>query len=414
MKPRFTLFVALGSFLAFSSHATAAIALQEFTETGGCRVRGSPESIARLKEIAAEGSVTWDGKCVGGYIDGPGVLRHQGISRTNDRMRRYAFYISGSAKAGVRTGTWSRETFNMFEDSSKYWTSLANITYVDGIAKGSPKLRDVRSNAEFSAPFRAFLAETDRRLANVREKPVPAAEASDIARTAAPATATTPDAPPLARAPAVKPDAPAAALAPPTTQPRSDTPTPASAAVLSPGRPGAPPPATGRYSAGTAFQGSGLRPLDSPGSPLAAAPQRQEVLEQSTACSVDEINGTVVRPEPIVASAGQLLKISGWAADPRQPRIPEQAWIRLFDRGGGPGLLLEIPRNTNRPDVATALGNAIYARAGFVVSIEPGRLTPGEYTVAIVQQLGGIMAVCTAVGRLSLMAGDVRAAPSPR
>jgi hypothetical protein len=147
---------------------------------------------------------------------------------------------------------------------------------------------------------------------------------------------------------------------------------------------------------------------------LAAAPQRQEVLEQNTACSVDEINGTVVRPAPVVAFAGQTLRISGWAADPRQPRIPVQAWIRVFDRGGGPGLLLDIPRNTNRPDVASAMGNALYARAGFVVTIEPGGLAPGEYTVAIVQQLGDMVAVCTATGRLSLMAGDARAAPSPR
>ncbi len=393
MKPRFTLLFALGCCLALSAHAMAAIALHEFTETGGCRVRGSPESIARLKEIAAEGSVTWDGKCEGGYIDGAGVLRHQGITKANDRMRRYAFYISGSAKAGVRTGTWLRETFNMFEDSSKYWTSLATITYVDGIAKGSPKLREVRSNADFTAPFRAFLAETDRRLASSPERTAPQPE------TSAPA----------------KPDPPAvAAIAPPGPPPRAEAPLPPPAATPAPSPRPAPAASPGRPSAGIAFQGSGLRPLDSPGAPVAIAPQQPEVLEQNTACSIDEINGRLARPEPVVASAGQPLRISGWAADPRQPRIPEQAWIRLFDRGGGPGLLLELPRNTNRPDVASALGNALYARAGFVVTIEPGKLTPGEYTVAIVQQLGGVMAVCTATGRLSLMAGDVRAAPSPR
>jgi hypothetical protein len=138
------------------------------------------------------------------------------------------------------------------------------------------------------------------------------------------------------------------------------------------------------------------------------------VVEQSAACSLDEINGKIIRQDSIVASAGQPLKISGWAADPRQPRIPEQAWLRMFDRGGGPGLLLDLPRNVNRPDVANALGNALYARAGFEITIEPGRLAPGEYTLAIVQQLGGAMAVCTATGRLSLMAADVRAAPSPR
>jgi hypothetical protein len=411
--------VVLGCLLALPMHAQAAVALHEFAEAGGCRVRGSPESIARLKEIAAEGSVTWVGKCTGRYIDGAGVLRHQGVTKTNERARRYVFYFSGSAKAGVRIGIWSRETFNMFEDSSRYWTSLATITYVDGIAKGSPKLREVRGNADFSAPFRAFLAETDKRLANGQEKPAPAPEASAPARTAqAPAQQASPFVPaaPQAEPPAaVMPAPPAVALAPPAPPPRGEPPAAASAAAtIAPARPAAPPSSSSRQPAGSAFQGSGLRPLDSPGTRLAAAPQQQEVLEQNTACSVDEINGTVVRPEPIVVSVGQLLRISGWAADPRQPRIPEQAWIRVFDRGGGPGLLLDLPRNTNRPDVAGFLGNALYARAGFVVTIEPGRLAPGEYTVAIVQQLGGIMAVCTATGRLSLMAGDARAAPSPR
>ncbi len=419
MKSRHMRVIALGALLALPLPCLAAIALHEFTETGGCRVRGSPESIARLKEIAAEGSVTWEGKCAGGYIDGSGILRHQGLTRTNDRTRRYVFYLSGSAKAGVRTGTWSRETFNMFEDSSRYWTSLATITYLDGIARGSPKLREVRGNADFSVPFRTFLAETDRRLANAQVKPAPAPEtglpAHADATSGPPPPTPAPPTPQLERPAAAKPEPTVVASAPsgPPLRIEPHSPPPAAAAA-SPSRLTAPTPSTSRFSAGSAFQGSGLKPRESPGAPLAAAPQQQEVLEQNTACSVDEINGTVVRPEPIVASANQPLKISGWAADPRQPRIPEQAWIRLFDRGGGPGLLLDMPRNTNRPDVASALGNALYARAGFVVTIEPGRLAPGEYTVAIVQQLGAIMAVCTATGRLSLMVGDARAVPSPR
>lgn len=408
MKFRLTPVVALGCSLAWPLLAPAAPALNEFTEAGGCRVRGSPESTARLKEIASEGSVTWLGKCTGGYIDGAGIMRHQGLTRTNDRARRYVFYFSGTAKAGVRVGTWSRETLNMFEDSSRYWTSLATITYVDGVAKGAPKLRDVRSNAEFSAPFRALLAETDRQLAGTQEKPAPTPDTGPLARSAAP-PAPQPEPPASA-----KPDPGGATTAAAGLPPRGEAPLPPAAATAASPPRQAQTPSAGRYSAGSAFQGSGLKPLNSPATPLAAAAQPQEVFEQATACSIDEINGTVVRPEPIVASAGQPLRISGWAADPRQPRIPEQAWIRLFDRGGGPGLLLEMPRNANRPDVANALGNAIYARAGFVVTIEPGRLSPGEYTIAIVQQLGGRMAVCTATGRMSLMAGDLRAAPSPR
>ena len=357
------------------------------------------------------------------------MLRHEGLTRTNDRARRYVFYLTGTAKAGVRTGTWWRETFNMFEDSSRYWTSRASITYVDGIAKGSPKLREVRSNADFTPAFRAFLAATDRRLAAAQEKAAPAPPAAAPAQPApaAPAIAAkgAASATPVERPDAVKPEAPAAENAPPRMPPGAEPgpapglpaaarPAPA-AATAPPKGPAAPAASAPRGNPPpSAFQGSGLRPLEGAGTPLAAAPARQEVIEQNAACFVDEINGRIIRQESIVAFAGQPLKISGWAADPRQPRIPELAWLRIFDRGGGPGLLLDLPRNVNRPDVASALGNALYARAGFEVNIEAGRLAPGEYTVAIVQQLDGMMAVCTATGRLSLMAGDARAAPSPR
>ena len=110
----------------------------------------------------------------------------------------------------------------------------------------------------------------------------------------------------------------------------------------------------------------------------------------------------IVGADPIIASSADTLRISGWAADPRGPRVPEQAWVRLFDRGGGPGLLVEMPRNTQRPDVAKAMGDPAYGKAGFRLALPAGRLAPGEYTVAIVQQLGNELAVCASVGRLSL------------
>lgn len=130
--------------------------------------------------------------------------------------------------------------------------------------------------------------------------------------------------------------------------------------------------------------------------------QQQKILEQTGACYVDEINDVIVGADPIIASSAEPLRISGWAADPRGPRIPVQAWVRLYDRGTGPGLLIEMPRNIERPDVAKALGDPAYAKAGFRLALAAGRVAPGEYTVAIVQQLGSELAVCTAVGRLSL------------
>ena len=113
--------------LAGTTASPAAEPLVSFTESRGCRIIGSPSSVARLQEIAAQGTVTWDGKCINGLIDGQGALRHQGVVRENERNRRYAFFLTGSAAAGKLQGTWLRETFNMFEDSAKYWTSLATI-----------------------------------------------------------------------------------------------------------------------------------------------------------------------------------------------------------------------------------------------------------------------------------------------
>ena len=422
MKARVALLLILLLAGLTATPVRAADALLTFTEAGACKLLSAKETVTRLNEIAAQGSVTWQGKCADGFIDGPGVLRHQGVVRENERMRRYAFYLSGTAKAGVRLGTWRRETFNMFEDSTRYWTSLATIDYVDGIAKGSPKLAQVRSNADFTSAFRQLLAETDARLAAVRDRPGQPTEARAPAGADSPTEqpAIAPDAKPvpqvggIAAAPGSREPVPAAEAVRPgmalsqfgRTAPAlrgtgmSAPPGASASAIASP--PGRQPgPAAG---SALAFQGSGLKPAGETGlRPAAPAqPAQQQILEQMAGCFVDEINGTVVGADAIVASAAQTLRIAGWAADPLQPRIPEQAWVRLYDRGGGPGLLLVMPRNTDRPDVARALGHPAYARAGFTLSLEPGQLAPGEYTVAIVQQFGADLAVCAITGRLSL------------
>jgi len=460
MKPRSALFhrmlLPLCPLLFVAVVSQAAEPLVDFTESRGCRIIGSTASVARLKEIAAQGTVTWDGKCINGLIDGPGSLRHQGVVRENERNRRYAFYLTGTAAAGKRQGTWLRETFNMFEDSAKYWTSLATITYVDGISRGSPKLLTVRSNADFTAAFRQLLAETERQLAAAQARPEEsAASRPDVSSVAAPSPAAGPAPAPGAPPAGLSPSAPIApstafspppAAAPPVSAPARESPAPSATPVMA--TPPAPPTsataasgkgaaapsaqqnqkaavaavaavasaatrATARRedpvqppAAGSAFQGRGLQPLGETGLRLGpgatASVQPQKLLEQTSACYVDEINEAIVGAEPIVASSADPLRISGWAADPRRPRIPEQAWIRLFDRSGGPGLLIEIPRNIERPDVAKALGDPVYAKAGFRLALAAGKLAPGEYTVAILQQLGSELAVCTAVGRLSL------------
>ena len=368
--------------------------LQEFTESGGCRLRGSMASVTRQREIAAQGSVTWEGRCVGGYIDGPGNLRHQGLVLESGRSRRYAFHLTGVARAGMRTGSWRRESFNMFEDGDKYWTSLATINYADGVAKGAAKARPARGNDDFSPSFRQFLAGIDRELA-ARNNP---RRTDDRAATSAPAPLAASQAPPV-------PVPPPAAAAPPS-------PTAPAAPQLALAQPRSPAPSSGGTAAVPDSRGNGLKLLATPGTRLPApappALPQQQILEQRGTCAIDQINGRAVGEDTIAAASSQPLRVAGWAADPNKPRapepphIPERAWIRFYERNGGPGLLVDMPRNAERPDVARALGHAGYARAGFRITVDPGRLRPGEYTVAIVQGFGADLAICSSIGRLSL------------
>ncbi len=478
------LFVLLG--VAAPPAAARAEPLQEFTESGGCKLRASASSVKRQKEIAAQGNVSWNGRCAGGYIEGAGVLRHEGVEVENGRRRRFAFLLAGTARAGMRTGAWRRESMNMFEDGTTYWTSLATINYVNGAARGPTRLIPAHEKSEYSPAFRRILDALDRELAkaskngprrnkedataapagSLPDTPRGASATDTVAANAAAAAATpTPPSPspspvaaaaaagssPGTRTPSAMTQGVLSAPAPaPSSAPAPPTP-PAAASGTAPlliapppvatrapaGRatdalrlsPAATPPAAGEprsaaassiFSAAASAGIAGttdarealLRPLAGAGKPLPppappALPQ-QQLLEQRGACAVEQINGEVVREETIVAAATQPVRVAGWAADPHRPRapdppqIPDKAWIRFYDRGGGPGLLLDMPRNAERPDVARALGHPKYAHAGFRVIVAPGQLRPGDYTVAILQRIGNDLAVCGAIGRLSL------------
>ena len=371
--------IALASVTLAVTTANATPSLLEFTESGGCKLRGSMSSVARLKEIAAQGKVAWQGACVGGFVDGPGVLWHEGSIAEGGRNRRFAFLLSGTARTGLRSGAWTRESFNMFGDSSRYWTSIASINYVNGAAKGPAIFLEVRERNDFSPRFREFLATVDAEIASARGNPAPG-----NVRGAAPADAS---------------QAPQAANPASTTQ-----------AAMSP--PAPTPAAAPRISIGPELRESHLQPLAEPGRPLpppAPPPMpQQQLLQQLGACNIEQINGELVREYSVEIPASQAVQVTGWATDPHKsrnaepPRIPEEAWLRFYDRGGGPGLLVNMARNSERPDVARALGHPAHAKAGFRVTVEPGQLQPGEYSVAIVQRIGSNLAVCSSTARLRL------------
>ncbi len=414
--------------------ANAASPLLEFTESGGCKLRGSMSSVARLKEIATQGKVAWQGACVGGYIDGPGLLWHEGTATEGGRNRRFAFLLSGIARAGLRSGAWTRESFNMFGDSSRYWTSVATINYVNGAAKGSAIFREVRERNDFSPRFREILATVDAEIAAAQGNPAPTtvrgaapAEATKAPHAVNPAGTTRAAMSSPAPTPAPRPStatnngAGAAAPSPISAQPPKTATNPVQSAsppetsapmALAAPAPLIPPVAAARISIGPELRESHLQPLAEPGRPLPppappAMPQ-QQLLQQLGACNIEQINGELVREYSVEIPALQAVQVIGWATDPHKsrnaepPRIPEEAWLRFYDRSGGPGLLVNMPRNSERPDVARALGHPAHAKAGFRVTVEPGRLQPGEYSVAILQRIGTNLAVCSSTARLRL------------
>ena len=78
-----TLVILLGTIASVTAFAQPKPAA--FVEANGCKLLGAERAVMRLKEIAAQGTVIWDGQCKGGLIEGKGLLREEGAAvRTDD------------------------------------------------------------------------------------------------------------------------------------------------------------------------------------------------------------------------------------------------------------------------------------------------------------------------------------------
>lgn len=384
----------LAAGLALGVALPATAATSAFVESGGCRILAGDASVARMREIAAQGSVTWDGKCVNGLIEGPGVLRHEGVEVTAGRTRRFAFWLSGRARAGMREGTWRRESVNRFEDSPRVWTSLAEIRYVDGVARGATRELPVRGPDAFSARFRALIARFEGATSGAGAPPLAAATRPQAAD-------------PPARPPSPAPSAPA----PPAPIPNE----PAAPSANAPARKDDPradaPASAARALPDSAGRERGLKHLAPPGTALPApappALEGQRLLEQADGCLLEQINGRNVGEDWIEVSVRDALRISGWAVDPARPgpgndpAIPASAWLRVYQRGGT-GALVALSREGARQDSIQVRRSAPESAGAFRVVIEAGRLKPGDYSVAIVQRLDRDLAICKSLGRLRL------------
>jgi hypothetical protein len=284
--------------------------LYVFIESGGCRILATESSVRRMQEIAVGGAVTWDGRCAEGLISGTGVLRQEGVFIEGGRSKHFAYYYSGRAMNGVRTGPWTRETLERFDDSVRSWTSLARVEFVNGVAKGAPKPVPVRGADQHSKSFTTRVLDPEAKRAQaVAQATPPAADADALSLRPAPAVATV--APAVASPPSIP--APAAPTAPsPTASPAvAPAPTPAPLAVIK-----TPPPAPTPQTSG---------PPTAPTSPKPAVPAPVDVLP---APAPEPVKATAVKPmPPPVAPAPTPVPPAPTSAPPTAIKMPLPAPI---------------------------------------------------------------------------------------
>ena len=160
--------ILLGVCLAWSGlDALAAPKLTVFVEAGGCKLYGTEAAIQRLRRVAREGRVHWEGRCKQGLIEGPGVLREEGTQTRDGRTVKYVYFYSGSARQGLRVGRWQRERFERAAGSPRFYTAASTQEFHGGVAKGKPRLLTLGGLAELTPAFRQLVI-------NAQQEAVPA------------------------------------------------------------------------------------------------------------------------------------------------------------------------------------------------------------------------------------------------
>lgn len=282
--------------------------LYVFIESGGCRILATETSVRRMQEIAVGGSVTWDGRCAEGLISGTGVLRQEGVFIEGGRSKHFAYYYSGKAKNGVRTGPWTRESLERFDDSARSWTSLARVEFLNGVAKGAPKPIPVRGADQHSKSFTTRVLDPEAKRAQAIAPPVPLVADADALslRTAAVATlapAVVPAAPPPSMPAPVAPDSQTQAR----PQPPASAPAPTPTAV-----PVAP-------------KATLVAPSPPAPAPVQASPVAPRPAVVPTIDAPPRVTATIPTPSPTVAPAPTSAPLAVIKAPPPAPIPPAPA-----------------------------------------------------------------------------------------
>ena len=128
---------------------------------------GTEVVVKRLREIAYEGRVVWEGQCKRGLIEGRGFLREEGTQTRDGQTKKYVYFHSGSARQGLREGRWRRESFERAAASPRFYTATSTLEFHGGVAKGKPRLLKLGSLAELTPPFRQFVINAQQETAPV-------------------------------------------------------------------------------------------------------------------------------------------------------------------------------------------------------------------------------------------------------
>lgn len=372
-----------------------------FADSRGCRLYAKGAARQRLVELAAHGTVTWDGRCVKGFINGAGVLRQEGNISVNGRAKRYMYYLSGRAEKGRRVGEWRRETLERFVDSPKVWTSLSTQNFVGGEVRGKPKLIKVRADSQYSELFvrKVLVPERNREVAALVAGAPPDLQVSEAVPVLKLASATSlgvlaPTPGEIQTAPAsILPGLQSVAAPTPVVQPAAPTP-----AVPVPPTPVAskltPLPAPVNITLRTAPE----RPARLSDTPPAFA--QLERLQPGGACHVDALNTTPWGSEVVTVADTSSIRVSGWAFDDVARRLAK-ATVLVLEGADGRGWFAPT-RPVDRPDVADFFKAPGVKGAGYSTVFSAEGLPAGDYEAALVMDAGERTLLCATGRRLRL------------
>ena len=105
-------------------------------------------------------------------------------------------------------------------------------------------------------------------------------------------------------------------------------------------------------------------------------------------CNLDAIDG---KPPGLIARTSRPLFL-GWAADSATKSVPPSVMLVLK---GAQDFAVQAPTGYPRNDVAQATKQPAFARSGFSVQADLAAVTPGQYSVTILEPVGGQTIACS-------------------